>query len=1186
MFLKSLELEGFKSFVDSTHLFFNDGFTAIVGPNGCGKSNVSDAIRWVIGEQSSKSLRGTKTTDLIFNGSGSRKPVNRVEISLTLTKVPNRIRIASIPNLSEEVRITRCYHRSGESEFYINQVPCRLKDITDFLLDIGISPKVLTVIEQGHIQDIITSKPEDRRILIEEAAGILKFKHRRNEAIRKLEASGQNLERISDIVQELHRQAESLKRQAAKAERYKNFQAEIKDLSLKLFSKKTRHYKTELEEVETIYNAQTEQKASQAARFSQLENQVTELNIEIDDLSSGLSEKKEQVHQLSARISKDEHGIELKQSEIAQAERETKTAGDETLRMNAEIKGLLNEAEAGRLELGNVSNEINEQEKILNQGIEAQSREKIAQQELENKVRTEEENVLSLFHRISQKKNEATAHLTRKQFLASRNEQLEREHGETLAKADQSRESLIKEETLHQNNLKEHVSLKEQKEILERETRELKEQLREKIDASTVLKEKFLKQSSLLSSLEELRGKFEGFHEGVKSLMSDSANGNRLPGLREVLVDVLKAPKEYEVAVEAVLGGKLQSIIVNSYSDTVGAIDCLKDRQAGRGSFIPLHPKAASHPPLGLNGNDAVMGKVVDVVECEDEYRPVIELLLGNVVMVKDLDTAFKMHENANFQGVAVTLTGEMVDSQGLITGGSAQKNTSGLLARNREIETLNISVDELKEQTQSAEISIDHLENTLKERNEHLERIEKSVHEKEIVNSSRQKDMEQLQNEVERLEEKKSSLDYEKTNASHELLEVTEQHDKLEEETVLEENERIKLEEQAILSRRDLQQKREELELKSAEINTVKVRIASLIGKRENTLTEIKRLDLQQENHRHKIQKLADTQKNNSARVVEIQAEVASLEKQILQQAREKDRLSEELVQEEETLNEKDESLDQMEKEAKSLSRQIQELTESISKVELKRSELKIQTTHLEEKAYDDFNATREEMMRAYDETIDVEEVDGRVAELKGKVAKMGEVNLAALSDYQETHERYSFLSRQQEDLLESINMLHNTIEKINRTTKQRFLETFEQVNQNFQETFARLFQGGKATLSLTDEANPLESGIEITANPLGKNMQNLSLMSGGEKSMTAIALIFAVFKVRPSPFCLLDEVDAPLDEANVVRFQEMLKEMSLNTQFILITHNQKTMSFADVLYGITMEEGGVSKAVSVRMN
>ncbi len=1186
MFLKTLELQGFKSFVDATQLHFNDGFTAIVGPNGCGKSNVSDAIRWVIGEQSSKSLRGTRATDLIFNGSDSRKPVNRVEISLTLTKVPNRIRIANIPNLSEEVKITRCYHRSGESEFYINQVPCRLKDITDFLLDIGISPKVLTVIEQDHIQEIITSKPEDRRILIEEAAGILKFKHRRNEAIRKLEASSQNLERISDIVQELRRRAESLKRQAAKAERYKEYQAEIKDLSLKLFSRKIRQYQSELEEIETAYSSQAELKARQSARFSQLENQVTQLNIEIDDLASNLSEKKEQVHQLSSRISSDEHAIELKQSEIAQAERETQTAGDEILRMNAEIKGLLGEAEARRLELGNVSNEINEQEEILSQGILGQTQDKAVMQELESKVRMEEEKVLSIYHRISRKKNEITALETRRQFLESRNEQLKREHEETLAHTGQSMESLVKQETEFQENLQEYSSLKDQKAVLARETGEFQEQLQEKTDAYTALKEKLIKQSSLLSSLNELRGKFAGFQEGVKSLMADNSNGNRLTGLREVLVDVLKTPAEYEAAVEAVLGEKLQSIIVTSYSDTIEAIDYLKDHQAGRGSFIPLQPKAASQPDINLTGDHAVIGKVLDFIECKDEYRAIVELLLGNVVMVKDLDTALMIHEDPDFQGVTVTPNGEMVDCQGLVTGGSAQKNASGLLARNREIETLKDSVHEFQDQIRSAQNGIDHLKNVLSERKDHLESIEKTVHEKEIANSGRQKDLEQLQKEVERLEQKISILEYEKTNASHELLELTEQYDKLQEETVLDENEKTRLEAQAVNSRREVQEKREELESKSAEISTVKVRIASLIGKRENTLTEIKRLDLQQENHRHRIQKLEDTQKTNSGKIVEMQVEVESLEKQILQQAREKDRLSEELIQEEETLAEKDESLDQMEKEAKSLSRQIQELTESISKIELKRSELKIQTTHLEEKAYDDFNATREEMMRAYDEAVDVQEAGEQVADLKGKVAKMGEVNLAAMSDYQETYERYSFLNRQQEDLLESINMLHNTIEKINRTTKQRFLDTFEQVNANFQETFARLFQGGKAKLSLTDESNPLESGIEITANPLGKNMQNLSLMSGGEKSLTAIALIFAVFKVRPSPFCLLDEVDAPLDEANVIRFQEMLKEMSRNTQFIIITHNQKTMSFADVLYGITMEEGGVSKAVSVRMN
>jgi len=1186
MILKSLELEGFKSFVDATRLHFNNGFTAIVGPNGCGKSNVSDAIRWVIGEQSSKSLRGTRSADLIFNGSGSRKPVNRAEISLTLKNVPSRIRIANVPNLAEEVKITRCYHRSGESEFYINQVPCRLKDITDFLMDMGISPKVLTVIEQGHVQDIITSKPEDRRILIEEAAGILKFKHRRNEAIRKLSASSQNLERISDIVQELRRQAESLKRQAAKAERYKKCQSEIKDLSLKLFSWKTSIFQSELKEIDAAYTAQSELKARQSARFSHLENQITQWNIEIDALALAQSEKKDQVHQLTGQIGKNEHGIELRQSQSAQAERDVKVAEEETARMNEQIENLAAQAETQRRELGSVSDEINEQEEILNQGNLNLERDKSVVQELENNVRREEEKALANFHRISQKRNELTALETRRQFLQSRKEQLNREHEETRVQTSQSQKILLQTETEHREKLRAFSSLQEQMAALLRATGELREQLQVRSDAFSSLKENALTQSSVLSSLKELRNKFEGFQEGVKSLMSGNTNGNQLHGLREILVDVLKTPAEYETAVEAVLGEKLQSIIVDSYPDTAEAIRYLQDHQAGRGSFIPLHPKSTAHPPMHLNGNSAVVGKVLDVIECKEEYRSIIETLLGNVVMVNDLDTAFKMHADENFNSVTVTRSGEMIDSQGLVTGGAVQKNSSGLLARNREIETLTKTVSRLQDEMLDAQNGINQLKNALAEQQEQLEKIEKTVRASEMANSGREKDIQQLSQEVERLEQRFSTLETEKSNITLELEALTEQQEKLRNEAALAENEKQTFEESIANLRREVEQKRGELESKTAEISTVNVRIASLIGKRENTLTEIKRLDLQQENHRHRIKSLEDARQTNSEKISELQREIESLEKQILEQAREKDRLSEETVLQEEALTEKEETLEHMEKESKTLARQIQEVTESISKIELRQSELKIQTTHLEEKAYDDFNATSEEMMRMYDENTDAKEIEEQVRVLKEKIAKMGEVNLAALSDFQETNERYIFLNRQQEDLEESIAMLHNTIEKINRTTKQRFVETFRQVNDNFKKTFSQLFQGGKAELSLTDEANPLESGIEIAANPMGKSMQNLSLMSGGEKSMTAIALIFAVFKVRPSPFCLLDEVDAPLDEANVIRFQEMLKDMALNTQFIFITHNQKTMSFADVLYGITMEERGVSKAVSVQLN
>jgi chromosome segregation protein len=510
--------------------------------------------------------------------------------------------------------------------------------------------------------------------------------------------------------------------------------------------------------------------------------------------------------------------------------------------------------------------------------------------------------------------------------------------------------------------------------------------------------------------------------------------------------------------------------------------------------------KANQSPPVYLNGNPGILGKALNFIECEKEYKQVIEMLLHNVVLVTDLSTAIQVFQNPEFNGTVVTRNGEMIDSKGMVFGGSVdEKNTSNLLSQNREMEELATKTNQLNEKYQNALTVLDENKNVL----------------------------EKMELEVE-----------EKSQAIHQL----------------------------------------ELALK--------VQIASLKGKKENTLTEINRLDLQQDNHRHQIRKLENDTGESQQKINKTQQTIELIEKEILEGVREKDQLEEEAITDEETLREKEESVKEMEKESKDLSRKIQELTETISKIELKQSEIKIQLAHIEDRTFEDFNVTLPELLNRPPEEFDAQEVEQKTRELKEKIGRMGEVNLAALSDFQTINERYLFLKTQKEDLADSIQLLHQTIERINRTTKQRFLDTFEKVNENFKEIFAHLFRGGKAALSLTDESNPLESGVEISANPLGKRMQNITLLSGGEKAMTAIALVFSVFKVRPSPFCLLDEVDAPLDESNVVRFQEMLKQMSEKTQFILITHNQKTMSFADVLYGITMEERGVSKAVSVNLN
>ena len=1187
MLLKSLELDGFKSFVDGTHIDFTSGFTAIVGPNGCGKSNVSDAIRWVIGEQSSKSLRGTKSEDLIFNGSSTRKPVNRAEISLTLSRVPQGIRIANVPNVADEVKVTRCYHRSGESEFYINQVPCRLKDITDFLLDVGISPKVLSVIEQGHIQDIIASKPENRRILIEEAAGILKFKHRKNEALRKLDASTQNLERISDIVQELGRQAESLKRQAAKAERYKKFQGEIKELSLKLFAKKIRQYTADLKVIGEEFSAQTENKTAKNTRASFLDNQITQLNIEIEETLGLLNEKKEGVYQLTNKISKNEHTIELKKSQINQAETDIRSAKNDVTQLQKEIVDQSNEAQNQRAQLGTLSEEISTEEHKLTEESRILEEKKEYLNAIENEVKEGSAQSLELLHDISKKKSDLAALESQSDSLRHRDQKLSTDYEETSSLREEFLVSLNQSNAIVQEKSEHLEELKNNRQLLYQKTEQKRQQLTSETNLLDTLKEDYLTQSSLLTSLKELRNKFEGFEDGVRSLMNHNENGGRLKGLRRVLADVLKTPVKYEAAITAALGEKLQGVIVNSYDDSVEAITYLKENSSGRSSFIPLNMKENQDPPVYLNGNPGILGKALNFIECEEEYQQVIEMLLRNVVLVTDLSTAVQVFQNPEFNGTVVTQNGEMIDSQGMVFGGSVdEKSTSNLLSQNREMEELATKTNQLNENYKTALKISDENKNSLEKMELKLAEENQAIHQVELALNDSRNELEQHRKEIERLESKLSLIKQEQSDGKKGMSELNLRKESLVSEIEDSDLKRNQLEEALNLLQQKLNSCKVALEEKSDGIGNIKVQIASLKGKKENTLTEINRLELQQDNHRHQIRKRENDTKESQQKIDETQQTIKIVEKGILHDVREKDRLEEEVITDEENLREKEESVKEMEKESKDLSRNIQELTETISKIELKQSEIKIQRAHIEERTFEDFNVGLTELLNRPAEEFDVKEVEQATRELKEKIGRMGEVNLAALSDFRTTNERYLFLKTQQDDLADSIHLLHQTIERINRTTKQRFLDTFEKVNEKFKETFAHLFRGGKAELSLTDKSNPLESGVEISANPLGKRMQNLTLLSGGEKAMTAIALVFSVFKVRPSPFCLLDEVDAPLDEANVVRFQEMLKQMSENTQFILITHNQKTMSFADVLYGITMEERGVSKAVSVNLN
>ena len=907
MLLKSLELDGFKSFVDGTHIDFTSGFTAIVGPNGCGKSNVSDAIRWVIGEQSSKSLRGTKSSDLIFYGSSTSIRVIRAEFSFTLSRVPQGIRIANVPNVADEVKVTRCYHRSGESEFYINQVPCRLKDITDFLMDVGISPKVLSVIEQGHIQDIIVSKPENRRILIEEAAGILKFKHRKNEAIRKLDVSTQNLERITDIVHELGRQAESLKRQAAKAERYKKFQGEIKELSLKLFAKKIHQYTTNLQVIEEDLSSQIENKTEKNARASFLDNQITQLNLEIEESLEQLNEKRENVYQLANKISKNEHTIELKKTQVVQEETNIQSASNDTVRLQQEITEQANQVENQRAQLGTLSEEINTAENTLEEKSRIFEEKKRTLNTLDNEVKEGDLQLLELLQHISKNKSDLAALESRVDSLMHRDRKLSTENEETTSLKNEILECLNQSSSMVEKESEQLGKLKVDREALQQKTEQIRQQLSLETNQLNTLKEDYLTQSSLLASLKELRNKFEGFEDGVRSLMNYDENGNRLNGIRKVLADVLKTPVEYEAAITTALGEKQKSVLVKSYNATVEAIAFLKENSSGRGSFIPMDLKPNDVPPVYLNGNPGILGKALNFIECVEEYQKINEMLLSNVILVTDLSTAVQVFQNPEFNGTVVTRNGEMIDSQGMVFGGSVdKKNASNLLSQNRKMEELSTKTNELNEDYKSALIISGESKNLLEKMESELKDGSQSIHDTELSLNNSQNEQEQNRKEIERLEQKLSSIEHEKNDGQQELSELNTSKQSF---TTGIDNltlEKVVSEENLSLLRQKLDDSRSQMEEYSNELASIKIRIASLKGKRENTLIEINRLDLQQDNHRHQILKYEHDIEESQQSINAIQQGIKVVEDEILQSVREKDQLEEEAITEDETLKEK----------------------------------------------------------------------------------------------------------------------------------------------------------------------------------------------------------------------------------------------------------------------------------------
>jgi chromosome segregation protein len=1181
MYFKSLEMIGFKSFVDETKVEFEPGITAIVGPNGCGKSNISDAIRWVLGEQSAKLLRGNKMDDFIFNGSEGRKPLNMAEVSLTVTNLKGAVTSAELSPY-EEITVTRKLFRSGESEYYINKTPCRLKDIVDVFLDTGLNTRGFSMMEQGQVNKIINSKPDERRFIIEEAAGVMKYKHRRNAAIQKLESSQQNLIRIGDIIGELERQMNSLKRQANKAERYKKYKGEMKELGVRLLSVELKKETEALSSVDTEYTGYKEKEVEASARASSSKNRLESLRTELTVEEKRLAELRQEEFELGSRVERDEEKISLAKGQIEDLHNDDIRAGEEIEELKREIDSLEGQYNNIKSDMEGIQIKVEEQKTLYadseNRLVGMNNEYKEKQSNLE-KMDAE---IIKIIGEISQNKNTLTSLETRLDFIQKRRERVSIEKTETeegIKNLNITLEDAVNRLSVTKERLD---GLKKNKEELTRQLINLKESLINHEDRVSEIKEKLGTRLSVLKSLEELQKNFEGYEEGVRSVMKSRDSGG-LNGVHGVLVDFIETAPEYETAIESVLSERLQGVVVESHDEGMKGVEHLKSQSAGRAQFIPL--KLKHHPKTGSGEASSQGRKALEVVRCNEKYKDILECLLSDVLIVNDIEGAVNIWRNNGNSYTIVTLNGEVVDPHGSITGGSKKGNEQGLMQRKRQIAEINIEIDNLKAEFDAVGKERDGIKSEIESLESTIGGIESSIREEEFRLIGEENGLARIRDEIERLKKKIETLDYETNSFDVEIREITVESDKYKNEILKKEEYHGKITGQSNGIKEDMKSLRESLDALIEDTNRLKIDLTALNGKLDSHKREIERIVRGKEDLNLRIEKREEERIGITDKKKEVENSIKRMEDEIYQVSLKRDEKKKEINTREEALREKNESLKIIEEEVKIIEAELSGLRDTLNNLGVKKAELNLRVENLKRRAVEEYNIKDNEIPEVAVEEVNLEEVNNRLEFLRSEIERFGDVNLAAIEEYNSVSERYTFLKTQQDDLVQSIKSLHQTIEKIDSTTRHMFAETFIKVNENFKGIFRRLFGGGRAELVLVDEGNMLETGVDIIVQPPGKRLQNITLLSQGEKAMTAISLLFSIFMVKPSPFCLLDEVDAPLDEANIFRFRDMLKEMCSNTQFLVITHNQKTMSFADSLYGITMEEDGVSKVISVNL-
>ncbi|MFV0557095.1 MAG: chromosome segregation protein SMC [Enterococcus sp.] len=1178
MYLKRIEIAGFKSFADRTVIDFENNVTAIVGPNGSGKSNITEAIRWVLGEQSAKNLRGGKMPDIIFAGSDSRKQLNIAEVTMVLENSDHYL-----PSEYSEISVTRRLRRSGESDFYINKQSCRLKDIQELFMDSGLGKESFSIISQGKVEAIFSSKPEDRRGIFEEAAGVLKYKQRKKKAEQKLFETEDNLSRVQDIVYELEEQLTPLKKQSEDAQRFLQLKETLKTVDVafcvaEITSARNSWLKTKKQLTQIDFTLQ-----ELAATIATDEQELQKMRQTRSEADQWLEHANEQLLTLTEALNQaaGQREVLLERSKHTQkSSQEYQEALEETLEQIANLeenKGLLIS------ELSKKNREAQELERAITK----------AQNELAKYQKSTKEVIEELRGQYVEKMQEHASIGNELKFLERQYLQEHNKNQQTTQKQAQLTTEIEKQRQLYQASQTQLTTIQSQVQQQRLEYSQTRELLAQQQQQFTVEQKKMFE---LMNQLQQVRGKqkslqeiqenYSGFYQGVRLILQHRA---QLMGIKGAVAELVEVPAEYTLAIETALGASAQSVVVDNEQAARNAITYLKQQRGGRATFLPLTTiKARQLPPTTLHQAqliDGFLGVASELVNYPDEISQIAENLLGSVLIARDLESANALAKAIFYKYRVVSLEGDVMNAGGSMTGGATRRGQGSLFSQSNELTQLKEQGDVLDQRLQRREQLVRQLEKQVNEnqlKSDELRQVgeEGRLLEQELVSQTRN-----YQQELERLEKEAKIFAFENREVQLFLEEYTEQKEQLlsSQKRVEEQRLAINQEIQAISAQEDviegkrqsvtdqLAQLKAQLAVTNEQINNYKERLK---GNQEQT----ERTRQRQVSLTNQIQALSGNVLDHEVTEESLQQKIEKLTQQrseIQTQLQEKRQVRQKIQQE---VSQLDQALVHKNHQQKDC------LAEKTTlEVEKKRLDISMDThlTYLQE----EYLLTFEAAEQLYPALPDLQAAKAEINQLKQAVADLGPVNLNAIEQYQQVLERYEFLTGQRDDLLAAKEQLFETMSEMDDEVKRRFKEVFEAIRVKFKEVFPNMFGGGRAELLLTNPSDLLNTGIEIESQPPGKKLQSLSLLSGGERTLTAIALLFAIIQTRPVPFCVLDEVEAALDEANVNRFGRYLTDFNNDTQFIVVTHRKGTMEAANVLYGVTMQESGVSKTVSVRL-